>query len=120
MLVLVGVDRLRAERQLALSAVVTTARPNRDTEDRPEHAARDDPRGRVPRQPTPTPSVAPAMAATSSRRPVISPTARPPIAAGKMTSRPNRAGSGMLPPIVTPTSVARFQGIHVLTIAPMQ
>ena len=69
---------------------------------------------------TPTAMIAPARAATSSRRPVISPTARPPIAAGKMTSSPNRVGSGMLPPIVTPMSVARFHGMKVLTIAPIQ
>src|SRR5512143_287222 len=69
---------------------------------------------------TPTPMTAPEMAATSSRRPAIRPTARPAIAAGKITSSPNRVGSGMLPPIVTPTSVAMFHGIHVLTIAPIQ
>ncbi len=68
----------------------------------------------------PTPMTAPATAATSSRRPVMSPTARPPMAAGKMTSSPKRAGSGMLPPIVTPTSVATFHGMNVLTIAPIQ
>ena len=37
-----------------------------------------------------------------------------------MTSSPNRAGSGMLPPIVTPMSVATFHGMNVLTIAPIQ
>ena len=41
---------------------------------------------------------APTSAATSSRRPVISPTASPIIAAGKMMSMPNRAGSGIWPP----------------------
>ena len=44
---------------------------------------------------TTTPIAAPATAATSSRRPVMSPTASPTIAAGKMTSMPSRAGSGI-------------------------
>ena len=34
--------------------------------------------------------------------------------------KPERAGSGMLPPIVTPTSVATFHGMNVLTMAPIQ
>ena len=42
---------------------------------------------------TPTPTAAPAMAAASSRRPLISPIARPIIAAGKITSMPSRSGS---------------------------
>ena len=45
---------------------------------------------------------APTIAATSSRRPVMSPTARPTIAAGKMMSTPNRFGSGIDPPTITP------------------
>ena len=45
---------------------------------------------------TPTATPAPTMAATSSRRPVISPTASPIIAAGKMTSMPRRSGIGDL------------------------
>ena len=42
---------------------------------------------------TPTPTTAPTIAATSSRRPLISPTASPIIAAGKITSMPSRSGS---------------------------
>ena len=59
---------------------------------------------------TPTATPAPTMAATSSRRPVISPTASPIIAAGKMTSMPSRPGSGICAPSTTPARVAR---IHV-------
>ena len=66
---------------------------------------------------TPTATPAPTMAATSSRRPVISPTARPIIAAGKMTSMPSRAGSGICAPRTTPASVARFHGMNVAPIA---
>ena len=65
---------------------------------------------------TPTPTAAPAIAATISRRPLIRPTARPIIAAGKITSIPNCSGSGIEPPTITPASVARFHGMNV---APM-
>ena len=51
---------------------------------------------------TATATAAPTIAATSSRRPVMSPTARPIIAAGKMTSMPSRAGSGICAPRTTP------------------
>ncbi len=63
---------------------------------------------------------APARAATSSRRPVMRPTARPTIAAGKMMSMPNRVGSGIWPPSSTPASVARFHGMKVTAIAAIQ
>ena len=59
---------------------------------------------------TPTAMPAPTMAATSSRRPVMSPTASPIIAAGKMTSMPSLPGSGICAPRTTPASVARIQG----------
>ena len=52
--------------------------------------------------------------------PLISPTARPPIAAGKMTSIPSRCGSTIASPSVTPANVARFHGIRVVTIAGYQ
>ena len=67
-----------------------------------------------------TPIAAPASAATSSRRPVMSPTARPAIAAGKMTSMPNRLGSTTASPSITPAKVARFQGMRVVTTAGYQ
>ena len=69
---------------------------------------------------TATPMTAPAMQATSSRRPEIRRTARPAIAAGKMTSMPSFAGSTIAAPIVTPASVARFHGMSVVTIAAYQ
>ncbi len=67
-----------------------------------------------------TPTPAPTIAATSSRRPVMSPTARPIMAAGKMMSIPNRAGSGIEPPAYTPASVARFHGMKVAAIPAIQ
>ncbi len=69
---------------------------------------------------TATATPAPTMAATSSRRPVISPTARPTIAAGKMMSMPSRAGSGICDPMATPAMVARFHGMKVTAIAATQ
>ena len=51
----------------------------------------------------PTPIAAPAPAATTSRRPVMRPTASPAIAAGNTMSRPRTAGSG----IGRPEQVAR-------------
>ena len=69
---------------------------------------------------TPTATPAPTMAATSSRRPVTSPTASPIMAAGKMTSMPRRAGSGICAPRITPASVARFHGMNVAPTAPIQ
>ena len=69
---------------------------------------------------TTTPIAAPAPAATSSRRPEMRRTASPAIAAGKITSIPSRDGSTIDAPIVTPASVARFQGINVVTIAAYQ
>ncbi len=64
--------------------------------------------------------VAPLQAATRSRRPTISPTASPIIAAGKTTSSPKRDGSGIWPPMVAPARVARFHGIQVEPIAAIQ
>ncbi len=69
---------------------------------------------------TGTPIATAATAATSSRRPVMSVTAIPIIAAGKMTSIPNRDGSGICPPRTTPASVARFHGRNVKTSAEIQ
>ncbi len=69
---------------------------------------------------TTTATSAPTIAATSSRRPVMSPTARPTIAAGKMTSMPKRAGSAICAPSTTPARVATFHGMNVATIAPNQ
>src|SRR5262245_18061218 len=66
------------------------------------------------------PIAAPATAATSSRRPDTRSTARPAIAAGKITSIPSRAGSTIAAPSVTPASVARFQGMRVQAIAAYQ
>ena len=63
---------------------------------------------------------APANAATSSRRPVMSPAASPIIAAGKMMSMPRTPGSAIDPPAYTPARVARFHGMNVDAIAPIQ
>ena len=67
-----------------------------------------------------TPIAAPDPAATTSRRPVTRPTARPAMAAGKTTSSPNREGSGIAPPRSTPAIVARFHGMNTPTTAPIQ
>ncbi len=69
---------------------------------------------------TATLTPAPTIAATISRRPEISLIARPTIAAGKMTSMPNRLGSGIEPPTSTPASVARFHGMKVAPIPATQ
>jgi hypothetical protein len=69
---------------------------------------------------TRTPIAAPLIAATISRRPEISPTASPIIAAGKMTSIPNLFGSAIEPPTSTPASVAMFHGMNVAPIPAAQ
>ena len=56
--------------------------------------------------PKPTAMAAPATAATSSRRPVMSEAAMPAMAAGKMMSMPSRVGSGMPWPPRKPTRLA--------------
>ena len=91
------VGRLRTERNLTLAPVLLR-RPGRTAS--PSAGPRTPP-AMIPAagsqaKPIATPMTAPATAATISRRPVRSPTANPPIAAGKMTSSPNRSGSGML------------------------
>ena len=69
--------------------------PGRAARPAARRARRDDPDRRARRERDADRDPAPTIAATSSRRPVMSPTARPIIAAGKMTSMPNRAGSGI-------------------------
>src|SRR4029079_8638915 len=96
--------------------VAGTARPNAGPTSPPAMM----PTVRETARETTTAHAAPAIAATSSRRPLTSPTASPIIAAGKITSIPSRFGSTIASPIDTPANVAIFHGINVVTTAAYQ
>ena len=83
----------------------------------PEDAAGDDPDGGPAARATST-----AIGAHDRRDELTSAgdqaDASPIMAAGKMTSRPKRAGSGIWAPRTTPARVARFHGMNVKMNAP--